>query len=232
MLFRSISPPLLAALFLLSSCAESHNTCTVGCPDASGPDAGDVDAGDVDAGDVDGGDVDGGDGCSSRTPVAHRSAGSTCDPDRPPGSTPEPSGGPPSSCASDADCTDGTNGRCTGNPHDGWRCTYDTCFADADCDPNSVCECDGGFRSGANVCLPGNCRTDDDCGGAFCSPSFGGCGEYSGTVGYFCHTCEDECVDDSDCQDLDAGVGGWGAPYCAFDPTAGRWMCSALHCAG
>lgn len=222
MLARSLAPAAALALFALAGCAESHGTCTADdCPDASGSDAG--------PGSDAGLRADGG-GCLAHAPAAHRTAGSACDHVRPPGSSPDFEG-PPASCTTDADCTEGENGRCNGNGHDGWRCTYDACFADADCSGTSVCECEGSFRSDANSCLPGNCRTDGDCATGFCSPTLGSCGDYTGTTGWFCHTCEDECVDDADCATgVDAGF--FGRPYCAFEPTAGHWVCMNTHCAG
>jgi hypothetical protein len=140
-------------------------------------------------------------------------------------------------CHSDAECTEGENGRCGGNGHDGYRCTYDNCFADSDCSGAAsgearVCGCEGGFRSENNVCLVGNCQLDADCGqGGYCSPSLGNCGNYAKTVGYFCHTPDDECIDDADCDAL-PGAGTFGAPYCAFMPTIGHWKCSNTHCVG
>jgi len=134
------------------------------------------------------------------------------------------------SCLEHGDCTDGQNGRCVGNGHDGWYCTYDQCRADADCggDGGGACQCGGGWRSDHNVCLGGDCQVDADCGAdGFCSPTFGDCGSYSGFVEYRCHTADDECVDDADC----GGEGDWG-PYCAYNPAAGRWMCADSHCAG
>lgn len=171
---------------------------------------------------------DGGTGCLPRAATVHREIGATCDRFRAPGSTPEP--GPPADCSSDADCTALTNGRCNGNSHDGWRCTYDACFTDSDCGPDNACQCSGGFRADNNVCVTGNCRTDADCATGFCSPTLGSCGDYVGTVGWFCHTCDDTCVNDADCAGLDGGF--FGAPYCAFDPVSGRWGCQNTHCVG
>lgn len=100
---------------------------------------------------------------------------------------------------------------------------------------------------GPNQCAaPGpSCRVDADCGkGDFCSPSLigtqcicndesfcpkgpSGCSvngvevpcSCSGTCGhgYFCHTSEDKCLDDSDC-----------APHqtCNFDLAGKRWLCT------
>ena len=136
-------------------------------------------------------------------------------------------------CRAHADCTDGENGRCVGNGHDGWGCTYDSCFVDSDCAGDAttarICACEGGSRSDNNVCLAGNCRVDADCGSAgYCSPSFGDCGNYFGVAGYYCHTSSDECVDDADCK----ADGTHPMGYCAFKPTVGRWQCSNLNCVG
>lgn len=175
---------------------------------------------------VDGGGPDGGGSCLPHAATKHRSAAAACDHERSPGTTPDV--GPPADCERDTDCTAGENGRCTGNGHDGWRCTYDLCFDDDDCGAGKACACGGGFRSDANVCLASQCRTDADCATGFCSPTYGSCGNYSGNVGWYCHTCDDECVNDEDC----AATGGAFDPYCAFDPSAGRWTCMDTHCAG
>jgi hypothetical protein len=177
-------------------------------------------------------------GALGRVPKNHRATAVACDHVRP---TNDP--GAPAldaghtgyvTCYSHAECTDGENGRCVGNGHDGWHCTYDDCFADQDCpsgniDSPGVCECEGGFRADNNVCLSGNCHVDSDCDPleGFCSPSLGQCGNYAKFVGYYCHTPGDECLDDSDCGD-----GGYSAGYCAFMPTVGHWQCSTSQCVG
>ncbi|HMJ09811.1 MAG TPA: hypothetical protein VK524_00325 [Polyangiaceae bacterium] len=174
----------------------------------------------------------GGNGGTSQVPLKHRPSATACDQTRP---EPDPmapdAGGPPIECRSHAECTAGINGRCGGNGHDGWRCTYDQCFADGDCtgaDTSGVCECEGGFRSDNNQCLrEGNCKTNADCGsGGYCSPTLGTCGNYTKIVGYYCHTPQDECVNDSDCSGAGAN---W---YCAYSPMAGHWKCSNSHCVG
>jgi len=135
-------------------------------------------------------------------------------------------------CQSDDECTEGTNGRCLPNRFQN-ECSYDDCFADSDCG-GGACLCRGargGVGSyGANQCVGGNCGTDADCGpGGYCSPSLGDCGDYGGVVGYYCRTCEDECLDDSDCTEETSVFGGG---YCAYNPAVGHWACSYSQCAG
>ncbi len=173
---------------------------------------------------------------AGRAPKLHRATATACSETRatrPDPETPEAGGGPPVDCRTHAECTSGRNGRCDGNGHDGWRCTYDVCTSDAQCGGAfGVCACNGGFRSDNHVCLTtSNCRVDRDCGGGagYCSPSLGSCGHYTPFVGYFCHTPADTCVDDEDCT----GQGQFGQkPYCAFDPKLGHFACSTQECAG
>ncbi len=129
-------------------------------------------------------------------------------------------------CLSDAECTAGVNGRCDDNRGD-FFCTYDTCFADSTCTSGGPCACEGESGSPGNTCLPGNCQTDADCGGGYCSPTFGGCGTYSGVIAYYCHTAGDTCVDDGDCVDAMQGAG-----YCMYGPEQGRWSCGYGQCVG
>ena len=176
-------------------------------------------------------------GSSAHFPEQHRAKAEVCSSDpRPPGiklpSTRD--GGPPpyrGACESDADCTAGKNGRCTGGGHALPSCSYDMCTSDADCGAGKICECGGG-----NSCLPANCRTDGDCGGLGCSPSRAqSCGNMGGTVGYYCHTRGDECTDDKDCvkprkrnasaYDPEQGI-------CVYQPTSGKWACNYDFCVG
>lgn len=129
------------------------------------------------------------------------------------------------SCATDAHCTDGVNGRC--EERRGTACTYDECFEDSECNTGGPCACEGGFWSDSNACLLGNCRTDADCGDGYCSPSFGDCGDYAGVIGYYCHTPEDTCIDDADCGGSDMGPG-----YCMYRPEVARWACGYGQCVG
>lgn len=175
-----------------------------------------------------------------REPKVHRASPTACTPGRFDSPSTAPDGGVDPNgyiqCTSHAECNKGKNGRCSGNGHDGWRCTYDFCDGDIDCGGGTnVCECEGGFRSDNNVCLSQNgCATDRDCGPAgygWCSPTLGACGHYSKTESYQCHTPADECVDDSDCTEN--GTGPFGGPgYCAYDSTVGHWKCSTSECAG
>ena len=176
---------------------------------------------------------------NGRVPKNHRAVATPCDGTRPPN---EPTGIPmvdggtsPGGyieCRTNAECTQGKNGRCNGNGHDGWHCTYDTCQTDGDCKSGSVCQCEGGFRADNDVCLESGCRVDADCGSnGFCSPTLGDCGNYTGAVGYFCHQPTDECLDDTDC-DAPNPAGGVGSGSCRYNKTVGHWRCETSQCAG
>jgi hypothetical protein len=165
----------------------------------------------------------------SQQPHAHRAAAASCSPTRAPGS-PAPSGG---TCRSDADCTQGKNGRCA--PHGNGRlapqnqCTYDRCFSDKDCGDKGVCTC----HPDGNYCLPGNCRVDADCGPhGFCSPSWPMCslhGPYR-PVGYYCHTAGDECTNDDDCPKPSKKGYGPTPTKCTYSAPLGRWTCTTAEC--
>jgi hypothetical protein len=165
-------------------------------------------------------------------PQQHRPTNAACTAPRPAGdpALPSPSG---STCSSDGDCTQGTNGRCYplvgGPPPPKNGCSYDACTSDSDCGAGQVCDCRNGASNDANVCFHGNCRVDADCGGEYCSPSLtvlsSSCINVpAGSVGYFCHTRQDTCLNDSDC----ASTGG----YCAFSTDSLHWQCYAPMCLG
>ena len=159
-----------------------------------------------------------------REPLRHRPVAEGCDDVRPPGSGVSDRERD-NTCNSDADCVDGRNGRCTASRFT--QCSYDRCLTDAECTNDTgggVCGCSGSSISDANVCLGGNCRIDADCASGFCSPSFGFCGEYDGVVAMYCHTEDDECLDDADCARQGA--------YCAFIPERERWACEDSFCQG
>jgi len=150
-------------------------------------------------------------------PEHHRSAPVACPEERAAGD-PIVNQHPPNQCAQDSDCNAGINGRCL------WfhasYCSYDTCFNDSDCSDNGVCACRLA-NNNSNSCVEGNCRVDADCGqGAFCSPSQLGniCG-YDASLsssGYFCHTVNDSCVEDSNCDSQST---------CAYTQQNNRWAC-------
>ena len=165
--------------------------------------------------------------CTIPEPINHRPTAQGCDRERPTGDLTSIPDGSSQACNTHEECTDGENGRCTTPGRDWWQCTYDQCFADSDCG-TTVCACEGGWGSDNNVCRQGNCQVDADCGaGNFCSPTFGDCGNYSGVVAFYCRTCDDECVNDTDCQDPSLGSG-----YCAYMPDRGHWACSWSQCVG
>ncbi len=108
-------------------------------------------------------------------------------------------------------------------------CSYDACTSDADCGVGQVCECRNDANYDANVCFYGNCQFDADCGGEYGSPSLtdlaSGCINVPPwSVGYFCHTRQDTCPDDSDC------VSNGGS--CAFSAQSFHWRCYAPMCLG
>jgi len=161
-----------------------------------------------------GGSVDDTGGVTPREPERHRSEAVAC--------VEQGVAGPAMPCETDADCgVDIPRAHCVLSGGSGY-CTYEWCTQDADCAAGTICEC---ARDGyASTCVSSaGCALDVDCPGSYCSPSFGDCGPYSGTVGYYCHTPEDECVDDADCP---------GGGYCWYQPAAGHWMCGATSCVG
>ncbi len=132
---------------------------------------------------------------------------------------------------------------CTASPADGGAPpgfdggSLDQCLVDSDCVDGGVCSCRGStfawaHQSYGNSCVPANCRSDSDCGpGGACSPTVDfGCGPFYGVVGYYCHSCADECENDSDCN-ANPTAGG-PAGYCAYDATIGHWSCGYNFCAG
>ncbi len=135
--------------------------------------------------------------------------------------------GPP--CTANADCKAQKNGRCNTTGH----CAYDSCYHDADCGKGGVCVCtEEGTRGYA--CVMGGCSVDGDCttgrANGYCSPTYGlTCGPFTGTIGWYCHTKDDDCVDDGDCKPR-TGKGARG--YCAWSPEAEKWVCGYGQCVG
>jgi hypothetical protein len=166
-----------------------------------------------------------------KAPTVHRLLAEACPTDRPPSTPSGISGG---SCTTDAECTQGKNGRCLSIAVGPPSCSYDLCAKDADCGQSAgVCQCRATAEGGANVCRQGNCRTDGDCGvtgKGFCSPSAVNIditcrsGIPAGSFGYFCHAPSDECSSDSDCTTSPTGQA------CIFDPGKSHWACINLLC--
>jgi hypothetical protein len=107
-------------------------------------------------------------------------------------------------------------------------CSYDACTSDSDCGGGSVCECRVSPNFDANTCFHGDCRVDADCGGEYCSPSLTQLDSTClnvppGSVGYFCHTRQDACINDADCP-TQTGA------QCAFSADALRWQCYVPQC--
>jgi hypothetical protein len=185
------------------------------------------------------------DTCAARVPEVHRPSSTSCPATRGAGDPIDATACPNVSslqCLSDADCTEGINGRCFLNANSSCvsDCSYDGCLSDSDCSGQGACICrSSGSDSTANICLAGSCRTDTDCGPCgYCSPSLidagcfcpssllctndlgGACGDVCGHA-YFCHTVTDTCVDAIDCS-----VGA-----CGYNILAKSWSCESCNAA-
>ena len=160
-------------------------------------------------------------------PPLHRANSLMCTVPRTPatdgGSAPNNYGG----CTGDGQCTSGQDGRCQAVYNSmACGCSYDTCDIDDVCGDNAVCLCrTTDTPSSANHCLTaGNCRVDSECGaGGYCSPSLlvgDTCNQDN--IAYFCHSAQDQCVQDSQCV---AAIG-QPAQGCLFSPHGeGYWAC-------
>jgi hypothetical protein len=162
-------------------------------------------------------------GCGSAvhpTPSVHRAVVLACPMTNTPGGL---------TCTTDADCSKViAAATCQAG-----FCNFDQCTSDADCGGTNVCSCRGDTHgnagtAGYRTCLQSKCRVDADCGpGGYCSPSVSSdCGPFFGIAGYFCHTPDDACTDDSECQQ------GSTKGYCAWQPALGHWGCGYTFCAG
>ncbi len=177
-------------------------------------------------------------GCRRRSaqPTQHRPVAIACAKERAAG---QPEHGAGSTCKADAECTAGKNGRCVPNNHGDPRrlsvdeCTYDRCFADADCGGLGVCQCGHSATTAPvdHVCLPAACRIDADCGAAgFCSPSYQLCAHDTRPSGYFCHGERDECFTDGDCPKPSRDKPGPIHVQCGYSKAAQRWLCMSEQC--
>lgn len=165
-------------------------------------------------------------------PTLHIPAGTSCRTTRPAGNEPNgytcPDAGFSGCCSSDAECTDGQNGRCTITGNGGPHCTYDECTTSNDCATGKSCGCGDVNQYSFNTCVPSNCRTDADCGAnGYCSPTLDfTCGTYGGEyTGVYCHTPKDQCMNDSDCGNATNA-------RCSYNPESSRWECATSMCAG
>ena len=188
---------------------------------------------------------------AERVPAEHRSVAGVCTEARGPGAVTASANCPnaPAACAQDSDCTAGKNGRCFSDTHGctSVRCSYDGCSSDTDCAENEACACRvSGAASTPTLCVSAQCRVDADCGvDRFCSPSLvhdpcayppealctpadGACSPGpclcgdSRAHGYFCHTQNDTCVNDSDCNTASGSS-------CAYDRIENRWTCTGAR---
>jgi hypothetical protein len=110
-------------------------------------------------------------------------------------------------------------------PSDTCPTEMSVCNTDADCgDAGDLCSCTVPDQPGS-ACVPaaGNCRVDADCGaGFFCSPSFDPTCGYE-VLGFYCHTCQDECTNATECN-----VPGTPPAFCGF--FEGSWQCQLSLC--
>lgn len=111
----------------------------------------------------------------------------------------------------------------------GFRCPTtskgDACGGDADCPRGQLCACGAAERS---RCVPGNCHTDRDCGGAACGASratFLGADYVRGVEGRWCRTKDDTCRTDLECDPA-------GRRACAYRGELGHWTCVDLAYGG
>lgn len=130
-----------------------------------------------------------------------------------------------SGCSSDADCTDGVNGRC--DPvkfSDTCSCSYG-CATDDDCGEGAICLC-AGVGSSLPVCVSAGCTTSDDCGDLACSFDDALCSYTYAPGRVACRTEADECILSNECEHdtlgvRDCGLSSSGAWECRFTDYCG-----------
>lgn len=157
-------------------------------------------------------------------PTLHRVAAQACSTDRPPSVTHD--GGfnpnnPYATCHKDAECTQGRNGRCEGVFNSAaCACDYGQCTTDSECN-GGACICRTARYGGPTYCAAkGNCLTDADCGsGGYCSPSRVGDTCNDANIAYYCHTSDDECANDADCDAFPS------AGFCLVPAGQTHWQC-------
>lgn len=242
-----MAEPRLVSILLVAVCLGGCFT-PADVEDVTSPPPGDASGGDVTS--ADSGDAGSGGTTSSTAgapivtvslvPTKHRATSSVCPEERAPGNATVVG-----ECTQDSDCTDGLNGRCISpnilGPLGESSCSYDNCSSDADCAANEPCRCRASADSNyANVCLVGSgCQVDSDCGpGGFCSPSrfdvdssvydTGVFGNGTSRSGYFCHTPDDYCVNDGDCDTSDCLIEERCAGMACIYSSGARWDCFRL----
>lgn len=116
-------------------------------------------------------------------------------------------------CRSNADC--GAKARCDCGVDQGRNACVplDNCLRDAECGPDARCACGDPPANGPNACIPGNCRTDADCGGLSCA---------QGNEGKFCRTPRDTCRTHEDCASPQQ------FRICDYHTSSKAWTCRVI----
>ena len=129
----------------------------------------------------------------------------------------EPSADGEQACRSDADCSDGANGRCDLTwPGGRCACSYPAgCVDDSDCEAGSICHCSGT----GSKCVPSSCTTDADCDGGYCAAyeAEPGCHR----IQFACTQEEDDCTSNADCPATDG--------FCTLNGSGHR-VCGPATC--
>lgn len=130
-------------------------------------------------------------------------------------------------CRSDADCTDGVNGRCDPEKFSTeCSCSYG-CATDADCPDGWACLCAGvnGLSGALPVCVLSSCDTSDDCGELACSFDDALCHDTYAPGRIGCRTEADQCIQTEEC-DVEGKVDDCGIS------TDGSWVCKQTDYCG
>jgi len=133
-------------------------------------------------------------------------------------------------CASDAECSDGPNGKCAhyegfdlGGATTYCGCAY-PCSTDSECQDGTVCVCAGVVPSNNAwpYCATAACTTDKDCPSGECGISAynDGCGI---NVELACRAGDDPCRLDAECAE--------GYQCVTSYITPGEWACQTTNCA-
>jgi hypothetical protein len=137
------------------------------------------------------------------------------------------------SCASDADCAEGTY--CLDDPRlfgAELRCT-NACAADSDCGSSQICLCEPSMRAGTAAidqvgrCAWTGCASDADCDvGSFCrAPIIQGCDGSEHLGGFKCQSPYDECSGPAECPSPEIGY----LSVCAPPPDGTYAICHGVE---